>query len=114
MTSGDRIGAFEAMLARGQDSEMLRMTLGQAYLDAGEPARAIAHLERAVELKPVWSAAWRTLGRARAASGDHAGALVAYDRGLEAAAAAGDKQVEKEIGVFRRRSARALDAAKRD
>lgn len=109
-----RIDTFEALLARGQDGEMLRMTLGQAYLDAGDAARAAEHLERAVALKPGWSAAWRTLGRARAGAGEHARAVEAYDRGLVEAAAAGDKQVEKEIGVFRRRSVKALAAAAPD
>lgn len=106
-----RTDTFEAMLARGEDGEMLRYTLGQAWLDRGDPARAVGHLERAVELKPDWSAAWRTLGRARAAAGDHRAALDAFDRGAEVAAANGDVQVGKEIGVFRRRAERALAEA---
>ena len=105
-----RTNTFEAMLARGQDGEMLRYTLGRAYLDEGDPGRAVEHLERAVELKPGWSAAWRSLGRARAAAGDHLAALDAFDRGAEAAAANGDVQIGKEIDVFRRRSSKALAA----
>ena len=106
-----RTDTFEAMLARGQDGEMLRYTLGDAYLAEGDPARAAEHLARAVEIKPDWSAAWRSLGRARAAAGDHAAALAAFDRGAEVAAANGDVQVGKEIAVFRRRSVKALAAA---
>ena len=103
-----RIDAFEAMLARGQDSEMLRHTLGTAYLQAGDAARAVEHFVRAVEIKPSWSAAWKMLGRARAAAGERAAALDAFDRGLEVAAANGDVQVTKEIGVFRRRVEKAM------
>ena len=106
-----RTDTFEAMLARGQDGEMLRYTLGTAHLAEGDPARAVEHLERAVAMKPDWSAAWRTLGRARAAAGDHPGALEAFDRGAAVAEANGDVQVGKEIGVFRRRSAKALAAS---
>ena len=103
-----RTDTFEAMLARGQDGEMLRHTLGSAYLAGGDAPRAIEHLSRAVEMKPDWSAAWRALGRAHAAAGDHGAALVAFDRGAEVARANGDVQVGKEIAVFRRRSAKAL------
>ena len=105
-----RTDAFEAMLARGQDSEMLRHTLGTAYLADGDAARAAEHFARAVELKPDWSAAWKMLGRARAAAGDPRGAIDAFDRGLEAAAANGDVQVTREIGVFRRRAEKSLGA----
>ena len=98
-----RTDALEAMIARGQDSEMLRLTLGNARLAEGEHAAAVEHLRRAVEMRPDYSAAWRQLGRALAAGGDADGAREAFDRGLAAAEANGDKQVAKEIAVFRRR-----------
>lgn len=104
-----RIASFEAMLARGQDSEMLRFTLGGAYLDAGRLAEAISHLTQAVTLKTDYTAAWKLLGRAHAAAGDPAAAVQAFDRGLEAGEANGDKQSIKEIEVFRRRALKALD-----
>ena len=106
-----RIDAFEAMLARGPDNEMLRFSLGNACLAEARHSDAIEHLRRAVELKGDYSAAWKQLGRALAANEEPAEALLAFDRGLEAAEANGDKQTAKEIAVFRRRAARALDAA---
>ena len=104
-----KIDTFEAMLARGPDNEMLRFTLGNACLAEGREAEAVAHLRRAVELKPDYSAAWKQLGRALAAVGEPAAAIEAFDRGLDTAAANGDKQTAKEIAVFRRRAQRTLD-----
>lgn len=103
-----RTDTFEAMLARGPDSEMLRFSLGNAYLAEERLDEAIAHLRRAVELKPDYSAAWKQLGRALAADEEPVAALAAFDRGLAAAEANGDKQTVKEITVFRRRVQRLL------
>lgn len=55
------------MLAHGPDSEMLRFTVGNAYLSDGQAALAVEYLELAVQLKPDYSAAWKMSGRALAA-----------------------------------------------
>ncbi|NND90876.1 MAG: tetratricopeptide repeat protein [Granulosicoccus sp.] len=104
----NQIDTFEAMLAGGQDSEMLRYTLGNAYFARGEFDKAIEHLQQAVRLKPDYSAAWRVLGRALAGNGQLLEARDAFDRGLQVAEANGDKQAAKEINVFRRRVLKAL------
>lgn len=106
-----QIDTFEAMLARGQDSEMLRYTLGNAYFSDKQFEPAITHLEQAVVLKPDYSAAWRVLGRALAANGQLNKAKQAFDQGEQVAEANGDKQTAKEINVFRRRVIKALEAA---
>ena len=106
-----RTDTFEAMLARGQDSEMLRFSLGNAYLAEERPREACAHLRRAVELAPGYSAAWKQLGRALDAADEPLAALEAFERGREAAEANGDKQTLKEIAVFARRVRRRLDAS---
>lgn len=108
-SAATRIASFEAMLARGQDSEMLRFTLGSAYFDEGQFNEAIAHLTAAVALKPDYTAAWKVLGRAHAAADDREAAIAAFDRGLEAGTQNGDKQSHKEIEVFRRRVLKADD-----
>ncbi len=107
-TDTDRIASFKAMLQRGQDSEMLRYTLGSACLDAGQLTEAIEHLTQAVTLKPDYTAAWKLLGRAHVAAGDPTAAIKAFDRGLVAGDANGDKQGVKEIEVFRKRALKAL------
>jgi len=98
-----QIDTFEAMLNRGQDSDMLRYTLGNAYYKEKRYAQAVTHLRKAVELNPGYSTAWKVLGRALADELLHHEALEAFDTGLEVALANGDKQVEKEINVFRKR-----------
>lgn len=94
---------FERMLAAGRDSAMLRYSLGNEYLKAGDPARAAEHFARAVEQQPDYSAAWKLLGRARTEAGDPEGALEAYRYGIEVAQARGDLQAAREMAVFSRR-----------
>jgi Tfp pilus assembly protein PilF len=94
---------FERMLASGKDSALLRYSLGNEYLKAGDAARAAEHCARAVELDPNYTAAWKLYGKALAAAGRDAQALDAYRRGIEVATAKGDKQAEKEMRVFARR-----------
>lgn len=98
----DPAARFEALLASGKDSALLRFSLGMQYLKE-DPGRAAGHLARAVEQDPGYSAAWKLLGRAREASGDPGGAMQAYRRGIEAAEAKGDKQAVREMAVFLRR-----------
>ena len=94
---------LERVLASGKDSALLRFGLGNAYLEAGEPATAAGHLQRAVELNPKYSAAWKLLGKALVAAGDPEAALAAYRNGVVAAQQMGDKQTLKEMQVFIRR-----------
>jgi len=104
-----QIETFEAMLARGQDSEMLRFTLGNAYFQVDQYSEAVMHLQKAVELKPDYSAAWKMLGRSLVGDEQLEAAKAAFDQGEEIAEANGDKQTAKEINVFRRRVIKALD-----
>jgi predicted Zn-dependent protease len=100
---------FEAMLARGQDSALLRYGLGNAYLNAADPAAAIPHLAEAVRLDPGYSAAWKLYGKALAAAGDHAAAVAALSQGIATAEAKGDVQAAREMQVFLKRSHKALN-----
>lgn len=99
----DPSAKFEAMLAAGKDSALLRFGLGSHYLAAGEAARAAEHLRAAVSQDPAYSAAWKLLGKALEAAGDAAGASAAYESGIAAADARGDKQASREMGVFLKR-----------
>ena len=97
------------MLAAGQDSALLRYSLGNAYLETA-PEKAAHHLEVAVSLDEEYSAAWKILGKARAASGDIAGAMEAYESGINIAEKKGDVQAMKEMKVFLRRLEKQKDA----
>ncbi len=94
---------FEKMLAAGKEDALLRFALGGEYLKAGDPATAATHLRQALRLDPHYSAAWKLLGRALAASERSAEALAALREGIEVAEARGDKQAAREMGVLVRR-----------
>ena len=98
--------SFEKLLAAGKDSALLRFSLGNEHMKAGDTARATEHLARAVALDPDFTAAWKLYGRALAAAGREDDALAAYRTGIEVAARKGDKQAEKEMQVFARRLAK--------
>ena len=103
------IASLEALIAAGKDSPAVRFGLGKACLEREDSAASRSHLERAVELDPSYSAAWKLLGKARAAGGDPGGAADAYRRGIAAATAKGDRQAAKEMEVFLRRIEREGD-----
>jgi len=88
------------------DNPMLRLTLGQAYWQDKNYPDAIEHLSQAVTDKPDYSAAWKVLGRAYLDNGQLDEAEHAFATGLAAAQENGDKQSEKEIGVFAKRLAK--------
>ena len=97
------IANLEALIAAGKDSPAVRFGLGKACLERSDATASRTHLERAVELDPSYSAAWKLLGKACAAGGDTSAAADAYRRGIAAASAKGDRQAAKEMEVFLRR-----------
>ncbi len=97
------IEQLEAMLAKGQDNALLRFGLGNAWLKAGDAARAAEHLYAAVGHDPGYSAAWKALGRALTAAGRAADAAAAYGQGIRAAETRGDVQAAREMRVFLKR-----------
>ena len=97
------IDNLEAMLARGQDSALLRFSLGNEYYKREEFEAGVEHLAKAVALDPTYSAAWKLYGKLLAESRRLAEAEKAYAQGIAAAEARGDIQAAKEMQVFRRR-----------
>lgn len=96
---------FEAMIAAGQDNAALRFGLANAYLSAGESAKAVEHFRQALIFDKHYSAAWKGLGKALVAAGDVDAAAQAYREGIEIAEAKGDVQAAKEMKVFLKRLA---------
>jgi len=97
------IDRLEGMLAKGTDNLLLRFSLGKAYAEQDCFREAETHLRAALAFDPTYSVAWKWLGKACLGLGDKAGARAAWDSGLKAAEARGDKQVEKELQVFIKR-----------
>jgi predicted Zn-dependent protease len=99
----NRIDALLRMLARGQDSALLRFSLGNEYRAAGKPDDAVAHFQQAVRLDPGYSAAWKLLGRSLESAGREDDARAAWHTGIETAEKKGDRQAAKEMAVFLKR-----------
>ena len=98
-----RIESLEKLLDGPRDGALLRFSLGNEYLKAGDPAKAGKCFLEAVDRDSQYSAAWKALGKALAEAGDNAGAQAAYERGIAVAEARGDIQAAKEMKVFARR-----------
>ncbi|UXH40054.1 hypothetical protein [Pseudomonas promysalinigenes] len=92
--------SLEKMLTKGVDNPLLRFGLGKAWLDEGNAAQAALHLACCVAQDPKYSAAWKLLGKAHQLQGDLPAARKAWEDGILAAQAHGDKQAEKEMAVF--------------
>ena len=84
---GDGVGATELLAAAAatwpRDAEV-HVELARRMLGEGNAGGARVHAERATELRPTWSTAWNTLGRAELASGDDENAIVSFQTAVEA------------------------------
>ena len=98
-----RTQMFRELLKRDSDNPMVLYSLGNELFKEGEYAEARDHLKRAVENKPDYSVAYRTLGRAHFELGENAEARRVFADGREVAERNGDLQTVKEIDVFVRR-----------
>ena len=105
------LASFERMLKSGRDGAMLRLSLGNEHLKAGNAHAAVLHLQRAVEFDSGYTAAWKALGKALADDGQLVAALVAYREGIAVAQRKGDKQAGREMEVFARRLEKTITAA---
>jgi len=103
------ISNLEKLLGTPRDGALLRYSLGLEYEKAGRAADAATQLREAVAREPLYSAAWKALGRVLSADKPHE-ALEAYRQGIAAAKQKGDRQAEKEMTVFARRIEKSLKA----
>ena len=94
---------LEKLLGTPRDGALLRYSLGLEYAKDGDRARAIGQLREAVSRDPLYSAAWKALGKLLAEDARDADALEAFRQGIEAARKRGDRQAEKEMTVFAKR-----------
>jgi predicted Zn-dependent protease len=95
---------LEKMLAAGQDSALLRYSLGTACRKAGDLQRACSHLAEAVRQDAGYSAAWKAYGQVLAELDQFEAAVDAFTTGIEVAERKGDIQAAKEMKVFRKRA----------
>ena len=94
---------LEKILASGEDNALLRFTLGSAFLRNKKYQQAIEHLNKAIELDPGYSAAWKTYAKALQSNGNLNDAIKAYKKGITIADKNGDVQASREMSVFLKR-----------
>jgi Tfp pilus assembly protein PilF len=104
------ISNLEKLLGTPRDGALLRYSLGLEYEKAGRAADAAAQLREAVARDPLYSAAWKALGRVLTDDNPQE-AFVAFKQGIAAAKQKGDRQAEKEMTVFARRLEKSLGGA---
>ena len=97
------IPQLEKLLGTPRDNALLRYSLGLEYAKAGDKDKAVQFLRDAVERDPLYSAAWKVLGKTLTDLGRRDEALVAFEQGIAAAQKKGDRQAEKEMTVFSKR-----------
>ena len=111
MTAPNAIDNFESMLAKGNDSSLLRYSLGSEYLKQKSFDKAIEHLGRAIEMDKQYSAAWKLYGKALSGAARYSEAVDALQQGIRVAEDKGDIQAAKEMSVFLKRARKALEQA---
>jgi Flp pilus assembly protein TadD len=94
---------LEKLIGTPRDGALLRYSIGNEHLKAGNAAAAAMQLREAVVRDPKYSAAWKLLGKALVDAGRSDEALQAYRQGIGVAQSRGDKQAAKEMTVFARR-----------
>lgn len=94
---------FRKLLDKDPDNPMVLCSLGIELFKEGRYQEAKEHLSRAVENKPDYSVAYRTLGRTHYELYENEEARRTFEIGREVAQENGDLQTVKEIDVFMRR-----------
>jgi Tfp pilus assembly protein PilF len=102
------ISTLEKLLGTPRDGALLRYSLGVEHAKAGNAERAAGYFRDALQRDPLYSAAWKLLGKALKDLSRDEEALEAYRQGIEAAKKKGDRQAEKEMTVFARRLEKSL------
>ena len=98
-----RLQMFRKLLEKDPENPMILFSLGNELFKEGEYGEARTHLRRAIENKPDYSVAYRTLGRAHYELHEDAEARRVFTEGREVAEKNGDLQTVREIDVFMRR-----------
>jgi|SRR5688500_7040810 predicted Zn-dependent protease len=99
----DMLSRLRAQVGGPRDGALLRFSIGNTLLAAGDAAAAAVAFREATGFDAHYSAAWKLLGKSLLEAGDPAGAASAWERGIEIAHARGDEQAAKEMQVFLRR-----------
>ena len=98
-----KIKELENMIAQNPNNPLMHYTLGIEYLRAEKPAKATDVLQKAIDLQPDYSAAYRELGKALIKLKSNNKAIDIFNKGIAVAEGKGDIQTAKEMRVFLKR-----------
>lgn len=98
MDSAERIAQFRNMAEADPTNEMAHFSLGNALLQAGQPAEAVASFQRCIELQPEMSKAYQLAGQAMIQAGRQDEAEELLTRGYAVAARRGDLMPRNAMG----------------
>lgn len=98
-----RADMFRRLLERDPDNPMVLYSLGSELYKEQNYNEAKKYLVQAIQVKPDYSVAYRTLGRTLYELHEDAEASRVFAEGREVARANGDLQTVREIDVFVRR-----------
>lgn len=98
-----RVDMFSKLLERDPENPMVLYSLGSELFKEERYTEASERLRKAVENKPDYSVAYRTLGRALYELEEDDEALRVFEEGRNIAQRNGDLQTVKEIDVFTKR-----------
>ena len=91
MDIDQRIAQFQNMCREDPDNDMAHFSLGNAYLQNGQPAEAAEHFLKCCDLNESMSKAYQLAGEALIAAGQPDEAASVLERGFVQAAARGDR-----------------------
>jgi uncharacterized protein HemY len=86
----EKIDRIKKILAMEPESEMLWLSLGQAYLADESPVLAAEALEKAIALKPDYTVVYEHLGGALEKLGKMEESMAIYRKGIEVGRKTGD------------------------
>ena len=98
-----RADMFRKLLERDPNNPMVLYSLGNELFKEGKYPEAREYLSLAIQNKPNYSVAYRTLGRVLYELREDAEARRVFAEGREVAKRNGDLQTAREIDVFVRR-----------
>jgi Flp pilus assembly protein TadD len=101
--ASERVEALRALVGENPDDPLGHYLLGLELSKLSRHDEAVRAFRRAVDLDPLYTAAWRELGKALGRAGDVPGARGALARAVEVAEVTGDLQTRREAEVFLRR-----------
>ena len=91
---------LKAALENGEDTALLRFSLGSAYLKKKEVHKAIENLSKAVEMDSTQATSWKLLGQAYASNEQYDDAREAFKKSLGIAESKENRFLIKELNDF--------------